>query len=91
MRSAPWDPASIQPVTPSLSSSVTDPPSNGRVRMDVDQAGHDQLAACVDHLGSGAGDSGAHGGNAAAGNRDVTDRIEARRGSMTRPPVMSTS
>ena len=79
MPSAPAEPASIQPVTPSRSSSRRAFRVASRVRMDVDQAGHDELAARVERRGRLGGERGFDGRDSAGRDADVADGVEPQR------------
>ena len=49
------------------------------VRMDVDQAGHDELAARVERRGRLGGERGLDGGDSAGRDADVADGVEPQR------------
>ena len=50
-----------------------------RVRMDVDQARHDELAACVEHARAAGIERGLDGGDAARGDPEVAHGVEPKR------------
>ncbi len=73
------EPASIQPVTPSRRHSAGPSGVARRVRMDVDQAGNDELAARIERCGRRGADRGLHGGDAPGRDADVADGVEPQR------------
>jgi len=56
--------------------------------VDVDQARHGDLSACIDRVGGFTRDVNFDRGDLPTGNRHVADRIEAQtEASITRPPL----
>ena len=80
MASAPNDPASTQPVTPSEQAERRPFLGAGGVGVDVDQARRHDLAARIDGLGRVRRDVGLDRRDAAGGDRHVAHSVDAERG-----------
>jgi hypothetical protein len=74
--SAPTEPASTKHVTPSARHAAGQFLRAGRVRVDVDQSRHDQLAARVDRLQALSRDIGFDGGYFSTCDRDVAYLVQ---------------